>query len=75
MKYHHKELGELFNKAQSFGSRVEDPGKDVVIFSPDRTVQSCIAHKSERAFHEPWNSLRHVNVRERYNTDVTQMIF
>ena len=73
MKYHHKELGELFSKAQSFGSRVEDPGKDVVIFSPDRTVQPCIAHKSERAFHEPWNPLR--PVRERYNTDVTQMIF
>jgi hypothetical protein len=73
MKYHCKELGEPFNKAQSFGCRVEDLGKNVVIFPPSRTVQPYIAHKSDRAFQEPWNPSRHVH--ERYNTDVTQMIF
>jgi hypothetical protein len=73
MKHCCKELGELFNKAQSFGRRVEDQVKNVVIFPPDRTVQPYIAHKSERALHEPWNPLRPVH--ERYNTDVTQMIF
>jgi hypothetical protein len=73
MKHRCKELGELFNKAQSFGCRVEDRAKNVVIFPPDQTVQPYIAHKSKRAFHEPCNALRHVH--ERYNTDVTQMIF
>ena len=73
MKHRCKELGELFNKAQSFGCRVEDRGKNVVIFPPDRTVEPYIAHKSEASFHEPWNPSRPVH--ERYNTDVTQMIF
>ena len=73
MKHRRKELGELFNRAQSFGCRVEDRVKNVVIFPPDRTVEPYIAHKSDAAFHEPWNPLRHVH--ERYNTDVTQMIF
>ncbi len=73
MKHRCKELGEVFNKAQSFGRRVEDQVKNVVIFPPERTVQPNIAHQSERALHEPWNPLRHVH--ERYNTDVTQMIF
>jgi hypothetical protein len=72
MKHYCKELGEL-DKAQSFDCRVEDRGKNVVILAPDRTVQPYIAHKSEAAFHEPWNPLRPVH--ERYNTDVTQMIF
>jgi hypothetical protein len=52
---------------------VEDRGKNVVIFPPDRTVEPYIAHKSEASFHEPWNPSRPVH--ERYNTDVTQMIF
>jgi hypothetical protein len=73
MKHCCKELGELFNKSQSFGCRVEDQVKNVVIFPPDRTVQPYIAHQSDRALHEPWNPLRPVH--ERYNTDVTQMIF
>jgi hypothetical protein len=68
-----KELGELFDKAQSFGCGVEDLGKKVVTFLPDRTIHPYIAHKSEHAFHEPCNPLRHAH--ERYNTDVTQMIF
>lgn len=73
MKHHRKELGELLNKAQSSDCRVEDRCKNVVIFSPNETAQPYIAHKSEPAFHETWNSLRHVH--ERHNTDVTQMIF
>jgi hypothetical protein len=73
MKHCCKQLGEVFNKAQSFGCRVEDQIKKVVIFPSDRTVEAYIAHKSEAASHEPWNPLRHVH--ERYNTDVTQMIF
>jgi len=73
MKHCCKELGELFNKAQSFECRVEDRSKNVVIFPPDQTVQPYIAHKSERVFHELSNPLRHVH--ERYNTDVTQMVF
>jgi hypothetical protein len=73
MKHRCKELGELFDKAQSFGCRVEDRGENAIIFPPDQTVQPYIAHKSEVAFPEPCNPLR--NVDERYNTDVTQMIF
>ncbi len=73
MKAQHKEIGKLLDKAQSFGCRLEDRSKSVVIFPPNEAAQSYIGHKSERAFHETWNSLRHV--RERYNTDVTQMIF
>jgi hypothetical protein len=73
MKHRCKEPGELFNKAQSFGCRVEDRGKDVVIFASDRTVQPYIAHKRDRAFDETVEPSRHVH--ERYNTDVTQMIF
>jgi len=73
MKHRRKELGELCNKSQSFGCGVEDRGKNVVTFPSDRTVQPYIAHKSERPLHEPWNQLRPVH--ERYNTDVTQMIF
>ena len=73
MKHRCKELGELFDKAQSFGCHVEDPEKTIVIFPPARTIQPYIAHRSERAFHEPCNPLQHVH--ERYNTDVTRMIF
>ncbi len=73
MKDCYKELGEHLCEAQSFGCRVEDRGEKVVIFPPDRTVQPYIAHKSGRAFHEPCNPLQHVH--DRYNTDVTQMIF
>ena len=73
MKHRHKELGEPFNKAQSFGWRLEDWGKNVVSFPRGQTVQSYIGHKSDRAFHQQWNPLRHVQ--ERCNTDVTQMIF
>jgi hypothetical protein len=73
MKHRCKELGELFDKAQSFGCHVEDREKKVVIFPPARTIQPYIAHRSERAFHEPCNPLQHVH--ERYNTDVTRMIF
>ena len=73
MKHGCEELGELFNKAQSFGCGAEDRGKNVVTFPSDRTVQPYIARKSERPLHELWNHLRPVH--ERYNTDVTQMIF
>ena len=73
MRHRHKEVGEPFNQPQSFGCRLEDRGKNVVIFPPDQTVQSYIGHKSERAFRQQLNPLRHVQ--ERHNTDVTQMIF
>ena len=73
MKHHRKELGELLNKAQSSDCRVEDWGKNVVIFPPNETAQPYIVHESERAFHEPRNPLPRVH--ERHNTDVTQMIF
>ncbi len=73
MKHHRKELGELLNKAQSSDCRVEDRGKNVVIFPLNEAAQSYIGHKSERAFHETWNPLQRVH--ERHNTDVTQMIF
>jgi hypothetical protein len=72
MKHRHKELGGLLNKAQRFGCRLEDWGKNVVIFPPDQTVQCYIA-QNEGAFHETPNPLRLVH--ERHNTDVTQMIF
>ena len=73
MKHRHKEVGEPFNTAESFGCRVEDSGKNVVIFPHDQPVQFYIGHKSERAFRQQLNPLRHVQ--ERHNTDVTQMIF
>jgi len=73
MKHHRKELGELLNKAQSSDCRVEDRGKNVVIFLPNETAQPYIAHKRKRAFHGTWNPLQRVH--ERHNTDVTQMIF
>ena len=72
MRHRHKELGEPFNKAQSFGCRLEEWGKNVVIFPHDQTAQSYNA-QDEGAFHELPNPLR--SVYERYNTDVTQMIF
>ena len=72
MRYPHKEVREPFNKAQCFGCRLEDRGKNVVIFPHEQTVQSDIA-RNEGTFHEPHNRLRHVH--ERHNTDVTQMIF
>jgi hypothetical protein len=72
MKYRHKELGEPFNRAQSFGYRLEDWGKNVVIFPANQTVRPYIVH-NEGAFHEPPNALQRVH--ERCNTDVTQMIF
>ena len=54
MRHRHKEVREPFNKAESFGCRVEDWGKNVVIFPPDQTVQSHIA-QNEGAFHETPN--------------------
>ena len=72
MKHRHKEVGEPLDKAQSFGRRLEDWGKNVVIFPHDQTVQSYIAH-NEGAFHEP--RIPSPRVHERHNTDVTQMIF
>jgi hypothetical protein len=72
MRHCHKEVREPFNKAQSVGCRVEDCGKNVEIFPPDQTVQSDIS-QNEAAFHETHNRLQRVH--ERYNTDVTQMIF
>src|SRR5437588_5788626 len=39
MRYRHKEVREPFNKAQSFGCRLEDRRKNVVIFPCDQTVQ------------------------------------
>ena len=73
MKHRHKELGQPFNKAQSSDCRLEDWGKNIVIFPPNQTVQPYIAHKSERTFHETLNALQRFH--ERHNTDVTQMIF
>ena len=72
MKHRHKEVGEPFDKAQSFGHRLADWGKNVVIFPYDQTAQSYVAG-NKGAFHEPHN--RFQRVRERHNTDVTQMIF
>ena len=72
MSYRHKEVREPFNKAQSFGCRPEDRGKNVVIFPPDQTVQSYVAQNKD-AFQEPHNRLQRVH--ERHNIDVTQMIF
>jgi hypothetical protein len=72
MRHRHKEVREPFNKAESFGRRVEDRGKNVVIFPADQTAQPYIAH-NEGASHEPPNRLQRVH--ERYNTDVTRMIF
>ncbi len=72
MKHRHKEVGDPFDKAQSFGPRLEDWGKNVVIFPHEQTVQAYIT-QDELASHEPHNRLR--NVHERHNTDVTQMIF
>ena len=72
MRHRHKELGEPFNKAQSFGCDVQDRGKNVVIFPPDQTVRSYTAHNAD-ASHETPNSLQRVH--ERHNIDVTQMIF
>src|SRR5438046_9098766 len=43
MRYPHKEVREPFNKAQCFGCRLEDRGKNVVIFPHAQTVQSDIA--------------------------------
>jgi hypothetical protein len=72
MKHRHKELGEPFNKAESFGRRLENQDKNVLIFPPDQTVRSCTAHTAD-AFHGPPHPLQ--RVQERHNTDVTQMIF
>ena len=72
MKHSHKEVRETFNKPQSFGCRLEDWGKNVVIFPHEQTVQAYIT-QNEGAFHEPHNRLQRVH--ERHNTDVTQMIF
>jgi hypothetical protein len=72
MRYRHKEVREPFNKAESSGCRLEDRGKNVVIFPPDQTVRSYTAHNAD-ASHETPNSLQRVH--ERHNIDVTQMIF
>jgi len=72
MRYHHKELGEPFNNAHSFGCQLEVWSKNAVIFPHDQTVQSYIA-QNEGDFREPHNRLQRVH--ERHNTDVTQMIF
>jgi hypothetical protein len=57
MKHCCKEPGELFNKAQNFGRRVEDQVKKVVIFPPDRTVEPYIAHKSEAGSYPSFTQL------------------
>ena len=72
MKHHRKELGELLNKAESFGRRLEGWGKNIVIFPNNQTVRSDMS-QNEAAFHEPPNLLQRDH--ERHNTDVTQMIF
>jgi hypothetical protein len=72
MKHRHKEVGEPLDKAQSFGHRLEEWGKNVVIFPHEQTVQAYIT-QNEGAFHEPHNRLQRVH--ERCNIDVTQMIF
>jgi hypothetical protein len=72
MRHRHKEVRGPFNKALSFGCRLEDRGKNVVIFPHDQTVQSYIA-QNEGDFREPHNRLQRVH--EPHNTDVTQMIF
>jgi hypothetical protein len=72
MRHRNKEVREPFNKAQSFGRRLEKGGKNVLIFPPDQTVRSYTAQNAD-AFHETPNPLQRVH--ERHNIDVTQMIF
>jgi len=72
MRHRHKEVRGPFNKAQSLGCRLEDRGKNDVIFPHDQTVQSYIA-QNEGPFRESHNRLQ--RVQERCNIDVTQMIF
>ena len=72
MKYRHKEFAEPLNKAQGFGCRVEGWGKSAVIFPFDQTIRPYIAHDTG-AFRQLRNPLQ--AVQERYNTDLTQVIF
>jgi hypothetical protein len=64
MKCRRKEFVEPLNKAQSFGCRVEGWGKSA--------VRPYVAH-NEGAFRQLCNPLQ--PVQERYNTDLTQVIF
>ena len=72
MKYRRKEFAEPLNKAQSFGCRVEDWGKSPMIFPFDQTVRPYVA-RDGGAFRQLRNPLQ--PVQERYNTDLTQVIF
>jgi len=72
MKYRHKEFAEPLNKAQSFSCRVEGWGKSAVIFPFDQTVRPHVAHDNG-AFRQLRNPMP--LVQERYNTDLTQVIF
>ena len=72
MKHPHKEFAEPLNRAKSFGCRVEDWGQNAIIFPFDQTVRPYIAHAGG-AFHQLRNPLQ--PVQERYNTDLTQVIF
>ena len=72
MKCRHKEFAEPLNKAKSFGCRVEELGQNAIIFPFDQTVRPHIAHE-EGAFRQLRNPLQ--PVQERYNTDLTQVIF
>ena len=67
-----KEFVEPLNKAQSFGCRVEDWAHNAIIFPIDQTVRPYIAHDNG-AFRQLHNPLQ--PVQERYNTDLTQVIF
>jgi hypothetical protein len=72
MKHRHKECAEPLNKAQSFSCRVKDWGQNTIIFPFDQTVRPYIAH-DDGAFRQLRNPLQ--AVQERYNTDLTQVIF
>jgi len=72
MKHRRKEFVEPLNRAKSFSCRVKDWGQNTIIFPFDQTVRPYIAH-DDGAFRQLRNPLQ--AVQERYNTDLTQVIF
>ena len=72
MKHRRKEFVEPLNRAKSFSCRVKDWGQNTIIFPFDQTVRPYIAHDGG-AFRQLRNPLQ--AVQERYNTDLTQVIF
>jgi hypothetical protein len=72
MKHRRKEFVEPLNRSKSFSCRVKDWGQNTIIFPFDQTVRPYIAH-DDGAFRQLRNPLQ--AVQERYNTDLTQVIF